>query len=212
MPRVLLSTLGYTPQKVTPAIRHESPLSRLVVFYGPVENKRTTAAFEEVRGACGALSLPLVARPLRNPHDFEACVRTFRREVRSLDERPSDVVFNTSGGTGVMQMAAAFVCFTEGIRMSYYNRETGSYVPMGPIRLVDSERLREPKRRIVEHLARQATGVEPARLSRAFRLGASNLHKHLDDLERQGWVERVRPPDVRRDRVAATPAARLLFG
>lgn len=206
----IFATLGYTPEKVTHSITAEQDVERVVAFFGSRSNRGTRAALARLGTACRGLGLQLDEREIGSSYDFVAAASAYRVEAARVE--PAATLFNTSGGTGVMQAAAAFVCFTTGIRMVYYNVEEQRYVHMPAVRLREAVAVTPQQARVLEALAPDAGGARPADVARRLRISPSTLDYHLKRLHAAGLVAYAEGQGTRRARVVITDAARLLHG
>lgn len=204
---VILATLGYTAEKVTGSIRTEPDVERVVAFVGSRENRATRAALEKLSRACASLDITLDECEIGSAYDFVASVIAYRAGLR--EHTGKQVLFNVSGGTGVMQSAAAFVCFTARIPMVYFNVEEQKYVRLPIIPLVPADALSPQQMRVLRALVEQPGGLRPGDLAKKLRLSTSNVDYHLAKLVRLRMVEYRTPAGTRRSTVAATELARI---
>lgn len=206
---ILLATVGYTPEKVTHALTRESDVRSITLFYGSSGNRATARAVRAIRQACSPLDLPVKDVELGTAYDFTAAVLAYRREIRAHRDRP--LLFNLSGGTGVMQAAASFVCFTEGIPSVYYNREEKTYVRMPTLRLSPGEPLTPQQRRIVDLLLAAPHGLRAADIARRLRMSPSNLDYHLKRLREKDVVANDERPGIPGRPILLTSLGRTLY-
>lgn len=206
----LLATVGYAPEKVTEVLVREGPISGATLFFGSRANPATRRAIARISRTGRDLAVPVEEVEIGSAYDFALAVVAYRRKIRARSG--ASFVFNLSGGTGIMQAAAAFVCFTEGIPFSYYNREDRRYVRTDVIKLELAGGLGDSQRRVLDHLvASGSRGARPIEVARRLRMSPTNVDHHLRRLRDRGLAKDVAPSEGRRGTVAATSLARLVL-
>jgi DNA-binding transcriptional ArsR family regulator len=207
---LVLATIGYQAEKVTHAIRHEGDVRAVTAVFGPPENRRVQKAVADVRETCRLVDLAFAESPVPSAYDFVAATHASRAETRRALEGGETVVVNMSGGTGILQSAAAFVAFTEGLQMSYYNVEEKRYVRMPRVRLAPKVAVTPQQEKVLAVLFASREGLAPGELARRTGLKGPNLDYHIGRLSASGLVDRQIQPGAR-SKVVATEAAMLLF-
>lgn len=207
--RTILATVGYTPEKVTHSLPLEGPVGEIVAFFGSKANRGTTAALKTIRAACRSVGVAVAEVEIGSAYDFAGAVEAYRGEIPA--RRGGDLLFNLSGGTGVMQAAAAFVCFTEGIPFSYYNREERRYVRSEALRLEPAGGISPQQRRVLDLLRQEPAGMRAADIARRLRLAPSTVDHHLKRLRGRRLVREKANDKTRRPLVVTTDLARLLM-
>lgn len=207
---ILLATLGFTPETVSHAIRAEENPEALFVFFGQRTHPKTQPAIARLHALCRELDLKFEPREIGSSYDFLKAAMAYRRVIQSSPG--AKFLFNISGGTGVMQAAAALVSYTHAIPMVYYNLEEKRYVRMPPLLLKPAGAVTAQQAKILQVLLAAPDGLRPGDLARRASVSASNLDYHVNRLLKAGLVESVAEAEGKRHRIRATEPAALLHG
>src|SRR3972149_10277440 len=122
----LVSTPGFPPAKRLPAVIPIGRVDKVVIYHAPGEPPaKETSARRALENILAALKgSPLRVEPRRLPHPWrvpemlEAMLEDIRRE------RPDHCVFNLTGGTKAMAVAATLACVLTGTRAIYVPEES----------------------------------------------------------------------------------------
>jgi len=211
---LLFGTLGFTPEKFLGAIKTIPNVTR-VVFYTahtlqPKDRARSERAVQEVERALAALGIPAQHAKLADPFDFGKCLTRLLDDLKHTGAE--GIVFNLTGGTKPMVIAAAVACMVLGIPAYYVPEEQhGAQAIELPIfRIRYSTVLTAKELRILEVIQES----EPESLKElADRLGIeqSTLSGHLRNLEKLAAIRLV-PMEGLVRRPELTQAGALLLG
>ncbi len=191
---VLIGTLGFTPAKFLGAIKTIPNITR-VVFYtahtGEAEDRiRSEKAVSEVKRALANFGIAHEHVKLDNPFDFGAFLTRFLDDIRKAGSE--DKIFNLTGGTKPMAIAATIACMMLGVPAYYVPEEhelaPGIELPIFRIRY--STVLTPKAYKVLEAIH----DIRPPSLgSLADQLGIeqSTLSGHLRKLEEIGAIRLV---------------------
>ena len=208
----LLSTLGFTPDKLLPAVIAIGRVDKVVIYHAPGETPaKETSARRALENVLAALKgFPLRVEPRRLPHPWrvpemlEAMLEDIRRE------RPDHCVFNLTGGTKAMAVAATLACVLTGTRAIYVPEESPDPkpvpLPLPALRLTSP--LSDRRARVLRALV-ETKYLSQAALATAVKLAESTVHHHLREMRRASLVEPT--ADTRKSPPRATEAGRLLL-
>jgi len=211
----LLGTLGFKPEKFLGAIKTIPGVTH-VTFYtaytGRTQDKRrSVAAARSVERALAELNVPFDAVVLPNPFDFAGMLRRFIHDLQLVDAR--DSVFNITGGSKPMSMAAAIACMMAGVRTYYVPEEQeGAQAILLPIFRLNYSRLLTPRQREIMRLIAEETPRSERDLASRLGVKESTLSGHLRRLGALGAV--ALPPDPKQTRIhrpQLTEAGRLML-
>lgn len=128
----LLSTLGFTPDKLLPAVVQAGGVEKLIIYHAPGE---TPAKDRKARDALARVLTSLrdsriAIHPRKLPHPW----RVPEMLAAMLDdigrEGPGNCFFNLTGGTKAMAVAATLACLLTGTRVLYVPEESPSPRPI----------------------------------------------------------------------------------
>lgn len=182
---VLFATLGFTPQLVLAPLRGTNSYTKVHVFYGN-DHADSIKAFKDVKAACSALGVKLIAHPVKDAFDYTAFLQAFTKTAQGIDE--DDIVMNASGGTRVSNMAATIFCFVRDIPLLYfdeYNSTEGRLIPLKAFRSLD--RLGDSSRAILR-LLQENGPADMGTLASELELAPSTLTEHVQSLADSGTV------------------------
>lgn len=181
------ATLGHTAKLVLVPLRRAPAIKTLHVFYGTPQQDDGKAALATVRSTCEGLGVKLVEHPIFDAFDYGNFVHAFSRALIALPKR-GRVIFNGSGGTRVMTMAATIFCFTHDVELHYYDEydtPNGKVIPLQAFRNLD--RLGTTSRTILRILQKQGPS-DMTSLASDMGLAASTVTGHVQTLQEYGTV------------------------
>jgi len=191
---VLFGTLGFSPEKFLGAIKTLSGITR-VVFYtahtGRAEDRaRSQKAVAKVKQTLASLSIPHRHVSLDDPFDFAAFLRHFLEDIEKT--RSEEAVFNLTGGTKPMAVAATVACMVLGVPAYYFPEEQdlAQAIELPIFRIRYSNVLTARAHKVLAEIR----DTKPASLGDlANRLGIQQptLSGHLRKLEKAGAVRLV---------------------
>lgn len=184
---VWFATLGHTPEHVLGPLRKERDVRSFHVFFGSPQLDEGKAALRAIRDFCSSKRIELVEHSVPGAFDYANFLRSFS-EAWAAVSRKSKVLFNASGGTRVMQMAATIFCFTHEIELHYYDEyesQEGRVIPLRAFRSLD--RVGPTPRAILEHLQNQGP-CDMTSLAARLDLAPSTITQHVQGLENSGTV------------------------
>jgi CRISPR locus-related DNA-binding protein len=194
---VLFGTLGFTPAKFLGALKTLPDVERVVFYTAHTERAkdrdRSEAVIGEVQAALKTFDVPYSHVPLSNPFDFPAILQRFLDDLQAIDPRLA--VFNLTGGTKPMAVAATVACMVLGIR-AFYVPEEQEGAPAGElpvVRIRYASVLTSAQRRVLEVVRDKEPGSLAA-LAQLLRVQPPTLSGHLRKLEDLGAL-RLQAPD-----------------
>ncbi len=210
----LLSTLGFTPDKLLPAVVAQGDVRRLIIYYAPGETaakekkaqSALTYVLERLEGTRLQIERVRLPHPWRVPEMIERMLEDIRREG------PGNCVFNLTGGTKAMAVAATLVCVVTGTRALYVPEESEDPQPLDlPLPPLLPKPVLTPQRaRVLRSLAGRDYPSQ-AELARALRMAESTVFHHLSRLRAVGAVETARHEGGPGIRPRITDTGRLLL-
>jgi DNA-binding transcriptional ArsR family regulator len=194
---VLLGTLGFTPAKFLGVIKTIPDITRVVFYTAHTDQAKDRARSEkavaEVDRALTNFGITHEHVKLSDPFDFGAFLTRFLEDIKKAG--PGKKVFNLTGGTKPMAIAATLACIMLGVPAYYVPEEhelaPGIELPIFRIRY--STVLTPKAYRVLEAIH----GREPDSLGDlADRLGIeqSTLSGHLRKLEECAAIRLVAVP------------------
>ncbi len=194
---VLLGTLGFTPAKFLGAIKTIPNITRVVFYTAHTDQSkdrlRSDKAVAEVTRALTNFGITHEHVELSNPFDFGGFLSRFLNDIKKAGSE--DKVFNLTGGTKPMAIAATVACMMLGVPAYYVPEEhelaPGIELPIFRIRY--STLVTAKAYKVLEAIHE----TEPTSLGDlAHRLGIkqSTLSGHLRKLEEFGAVRLVAVP------------------
>lgn len=185
---VWFATLGHTADHVLGPLRKAEKETRSFhVFFGSPLLDEGRAALRTVREFCGSKRIELVEHAVPGAFDYANFLRAFSEAWAGVS-RKSKVLFNASGGTRVMQMAATIFCFTHEIELHYYDEyesQEGRVIPLQAFRSLD--RVGPTPRAILQFLQTQGPS-DMSSLAQRLSLAPSTITQHVQGLETSGAV------------------------
>jgi CRISPR locus-related DNA-binding protein len=122
---VLLGTLGFTPAKFLGAIKTLPDITRVVFYTAHTDQAKDRARSEkavaEVNRALTNFGIAHEHVKLSDPFNFGAFLTRFLEDIKKAG--PEDKVFNLTGGTKPMAIAATVACIMLGIPAYYVPEE-----------------------------------------------------------------------------------------
>jgi len=194
---VLLGTLGFTPAKFLGAIKTLPQITR-VVFYTAHTNDaedraRSEKAVAEVNRALTSLGIPHEHVKLGDPFDFGAFLVRFLEDIRKAGS--GDKVFNLTGGTKPMAIAATVACMVLGVPAYYVpeEHELAQGIELPIFRIQYSSVLTAKEYRVLK-VIREMEPNSLGDLSDRLGIEQSTLSGHLRKLEKSAAVRLVAVP------------------
>jgi hypothetical protein len=182
---IVLATVGFTPEKVTEALRYETDVTEVILLAGSNPSPRTDAAVKRIQTVAKALGIRCRAERTTDPYDLVASAIAYSATLTRLKE---GAVFNISGGTGVMQSAATLAAFLHGVPLSYYNVDEKRYVRMPAGRLM-MPRLSKRQSTMLRALAERP--LPPSNWARQTDLAPNLLAYHARQMAAKGFAEKA---------------------
>lgn len=206
---VVFGTLGFTPEKFLPSLRHHAPVDAVRVFHDADERSREAAV--EVVDHCDDLGLDCEALEV-DAFDMLDATRHIRKSTDAFD--PGQIVFNITGGTPVLSCAALLTCVLEGLRAETSNPEDPSQPPqtLPLLTLEYSELLTDAQRRVLRAIAERSGKVSQSDLVDVLDLRKATVSHHVKSLKERGLVSGERAEDARMEYLSVPPSANLLLG
>ncbi|PSG96777.1 hypothetical protein BRD56_08315 [Thermoplasmatales archaeon SW_10_69_26] len=204
----VFGTLGFTPEKFLPSLRHHAPIERVCVFHDADE--RSHEAAEEVAEHCSNIGLPCETIEV-DAFDMLEATKTIRDEVTEVD--PSDVVFNITGGTAVLTCAALLTSVLEGLRAETTDLRDASQPPEAlPLMTMSyKELLTDAQRNVLSAIAERNGKVSQRDLTDVLDLRKATVSHHVKSLKERGLVTGQRAEDARMEYLEVPPSADLLL-
>lgn len=206
---VVFGTLGFTPDKLLPSLRHHAPVDAVRVFHDTDERSKDAAA--DVRAHCDELGLACETIPV-DAFDMLDAVGTIRKEVSAFDT--GAIVFNITGGTAVLSCAALLTCVLDGIRTETTDLRDKSQPPEPlPLLTIEySELLTDAQRRVLRAISERNGKVSQSDLVDVLGLRKATVSHHVKSLKERGLVTGRRAEDARKEYLEVPPSADLLLG
>ncbi|MBW3582597.1 MAG: MarR family transcriptional regulator [Euryarchaeota archaeon] len=203
----LYGTLGFTPEKFYPSIRHRGDVADIVLFHdGHADSEKARSA---VAKYCSELDIPFESVAV-DAFDLIDSATRIQGVVRKRGQE--DAVFNVTGGTKVLTAAAILTCILEGMPAVYIHETTGEEIPLPLITVAYKRLLSDKQRQVLEHVAAHP-GCTQAELREALGVTKPTISHHVQGLvDHRLLDERRDPKDARRKRLHLVPSARLLLG
>lgn len=206
---VVFGTLGFTPEKFTPSLRHHAPVDEVRVFHDTDERSRDAAG--EVEQHCDEIGLPCKAIEVDAFNMLEAA-GAIRDEVDQFET--GAIVFNVTGGTAVLSCAGLLTCVLEGIRAETTNLRDPSQAPEAlPLLTIEySELLTDAQRRVLRAISERNGKVSQSDLVDILGLRKATVSHHVKSLKERGLVVGTRAKDARMEYLQVPSSADLLLG
>lgn len=191
---VLLGTLGFTPGKFLGAIKTLSGITRVVFYTAHTDRAedraRSEKAVAEVKRTLTIMSVPFQHVPLSDPFDFGAFLTRFLEDIKKT--RSEDVVFNLTGGTKPMAVAATVACMVLGVPAYYVPEEQAleQAIELPIFRIRYSNVLTTKEYKILE-VIRDTQPGSLGDLAELVEIEPSTLSGHLRKLEKAAAVRLV---------------------
>lgn len=204
----VFGTLGFTPEKFLPSLRHHAPIDSVCVFHDA--DDRSHEAAEEVAEHCNEIGLPCETVEV-DAFDMLEAAQTIRGRVS--EEDPSSVVFNITGGTAVLTCAALLTCVLEGLRAETTDLRDKSQPPEAlPLMTMSyKELLTDAQRKVLSAIADRSGKVSQRDLTDILGLRKATVSHHVKSLKERGLVQGRRAEDARMEYLEVPPSADLLL-
>lgn len=206
---VVFGTLGFTPEKFLPSLRHHAPIDSVHVFHD--EDERSQKAAVEVTEHCEEIGLACHAIQV-DAFDMLDAAAQIRKETRSYE--PGEIVFNITGGTAVLSCAALLTCVLDGLRAETTDLRDPSQPPE-PLPLLSisyTELLTDAQQRVLRAIAERSGKVSQSDLVDVLDLRKATVSHHVKSLKERGLVSGRRADDARMEYLEVPPSADLLLG
>ncbi len=206
---VVFGTLGFTPDKLTPSLRHHAPVDAVRVFHDTDERSREAA--DEVTEHCEEIGLACDAIEVDAFNMLEAA-GAIRAEVDAFE--PGAIVFNITGGTAVLSCAGLLTCVLEGIRAETTNLRDPSQAPEPlPLLTIEySQLLTDAQQRVLRAISERNGKVSQSDLVDVLGLRKATVSHHVKSLKERGLVVGTRAQDARMEYLEVPSSADLLLG
>ncbi len=204
---IIFGTLGFTPQKFLPSLRHREDVDAAVVFHDDHPDSKNAAA--EVGRFCRSMDVKFESVAV-DAFDIVACASAMQKLVHR--HGPERIVFNVTGGTKVIAAAAILTCFLEGLRAVYIHDETHDEIALPLVTARYDQLLTEPQRRVLRHIAEHPRCTQHE-VGAALGISKPTTSHHVKQLMDFGLITQVQDQDDGRKRhLDIIPSARLLLG
>ena len=211
----LLGTLGFTPEKLLGAIKTVPGVTHVTFYTSHTsrsqDKRRSTAAVRKVEGVLQHLDVPFDHVVLPDPFDFGSMLGRFLQDLKRV--RSENAVFNITGGSKPMSMAAAIACMMTGVRTYYVPEEQeGVQAILLPIFQLRYSRVLTPKQRKILEAINTTGPKSESQLAHHLGILESTLSGHLSRLADIGAV--TLSADIREGRIhrpELTAAGKLLL-
>lgn len=206
---VVFGTLGFTPEKFLPSLRHHAPVDAVRVFHDADE--RSQEAATDVREHCKELGLDCQSIQV-DAFDMVQATAAIRKQTQGFST--GEIVFNITGGTAVLSCAALLTCVLDGIRAETVDlRDTSQ--PPEPLPLLTisyNELLTDAQRRVLQAISDRSGKVSQSDLVDILDLRKATVSHHVKSLKDRGLVSGERAEDARMEYLKVPPSADLLLG
>lgn len=206
---VVFGTLGFTPEKFLPSLRHHAPIDAVRVFHDADE--RSQDAAQDVQAHCGEIGLDCEAIQV-DAFDMLEAAGAIRKETAAFEK--GAIVFNITGGTAVLSTAALLTCVLEGIRAETSDLRDASRPPEAlPLLTIEyNELLTDAQRRVLRAISERSGKVSQSDLVDILGLRKATVSHHVKSLKERGLVTGRRAEDARMEYLEVPPSADLLLG
>jgi len=191
---VLFGTLGFTPEKFLGAIKTIPNVTRVVFYTAHTPRAKDRAqserAIQEVERALAALGIPSQHVKLADPFDFGGCLTQLLVDLRPAGAE--GMVFNLTGGTKPMAIAATVACMVLGVPAYYVpeEQEGAQAIELPIFRIRYSNVLTAKEYRILE-VIREFQPRSLKELADRLEIEPSTLSGHLRNLEKLGAIRLI---------------------
>jgi len=208
----LLSTLGFTPDKLLPAIAATEKVQTLIIYHAPGEtpekDKSAQDTLKKVLAHLEDTRLRIVPRKLPHPWHVPEMLEAMLTDLRH--EGPDNCVFNLTGGTKAMAVAATLACVLTGTRAIYVPEASPDPRPVPlPLPALRLESPLSPQRARVLRALAETEYPSQATLAKAVNLAESSVQHHMREMREAGLLEPA--ANARESPPRATEAGRLLL-
>ena len=205
---VVFGTLGFSPEKFMPSLRHHAPIEAVHVFHDTAGESKEAAS--QVVQYCKEMGV--TCHPVQvDAFDIIEAASAIREEVRQYDE--GQVVFNITGGTAVLSCAALLVAVLDGVRAETVDLRDLKKAPE-PLPLLTisyKELLTDAQRRVLRAITEAKGDVSQRDLVDALGLRKATVSHHVKTLKKRGLVEGRSAEDGRMEYLEVPPSADLLL-
>jgi len=210
----VLGTLGFHEEKFLPAILATPDVRRVILNFAPGETaekeKKVQLAVQRVRRALAGTKVGLTEVKLSDPWDISAMLTTFLDELRL--EGPGNCVFNITGGTKPMAVAAALACLVTGAKAVYVPEESEKLdIIELPLPAITVRPLLTPTQFKMLRAVAQNEFLSEKDLAGYLRRSAPTVCYHLEKLRQIGAIGEEGTGDRRIVRPKITKAGEVLL-
>jgi len=210
----VLGTLGFHEGKFLPPLLAIPDVRKVILYYAPgetpVKERKVQSALRGVRRRLTKTRATLIEVQLPDPWDVSAMLAAFLEDLRR--EGPDNCVFNLTGGTKTMAIAASFACLASGARAVYVREESDRPEPIDvPLPTLA---LRSPftpaQARVLQAIAHRTFSSE-TELAKTLRLSVPTTSHHLRRLHGRRAVAWEGAEDGRIRRAKITKIGEVLL-
>jgi len=196
----VLGTLGFHEEKFLPAILATPNVRRVILCYAPGETakkeRKVQLAVHRVRRALSRTRAALTEVKLANPWDISGMLATFLEELRL--EGPGNCVFNLTGGTKPMAVAATLACLVTGAKAVYVPEESErSDLIELPLPAITIRSLLTPSQARLLRVVAEHEFSSGRDLAKYLRRSAATVSFHLTKLHQIGAISEEGTEDGR---------------
>lgn len=205
---VVFGTLGFTPEKFLPSLRHHAPIEEVRVFHDTAKDSQ--AAAHDVEAYCKDLGVACRAIEV-DAFDILEAAGKIREEVHKYDE--GQVVFNLTGGTAILSCAALLVAVLDGVRAETVDLRDLKQPPEAlPLLTISyKELLTDAQRRVLRAITENTPEVTQSDLVDILGLRKATISHHVKTLKQRGLVQGRSAEDGRMEYLEVPPSADLLL-
>lgn len=210
----ILGTLGFHEGKFLPAVLALPDVREVHLYSAPGEteasNRASQAAVRRVQKALAAARIPVHVTRLPDPYAIARMLPRFIEDLRRLG--PKECVFNVTGGTKAMAVAAALACLVTGTRAVYVPEDSDRHDLIDlPLPALAVTSLLTPGQARVLGALDTGDYRSESELAKALRLAPATVSYHLGKLRSLGAVRWREDRDGRVNRAEVTDTGRVLL-
>ncbi len=205
---VVFGTLGFTPEKFLPSLRHHAPIEEVRLFHD--SDKRSQDAAHDVQVYCKELGVTCKTVEV-DAFDIIEAADAIRKEVRAFDR--GEIVFNMTGGTAILSCAALLVAVLDGVRAETVDLRDLKQAPEAlPLLTISyKELLTDAQRRVLRAITELGEDVTQRDLVEELGLRKATISHHVKTLKERGLVQGRSAEDGRMEYLDVPPSANLLL-
>lgn len=205
---VVFGTLGFTPEKFLPSLRHHAPIEEVRLFHD--SDKRSQDAAHDVQVYCKELGVGCKTIEV-DAFDIIEAADAIRAEVRAFDR--GEVVFNITGGTAILSCAALLVAVLDGVPAETVDLRDLKQAPEAlPLLTISyKELLTDAQRRVLRAITELGDDVTQRDLVEELGLRKATISHHVKTLKERGLIQGRGAEDGRMEYLDVPPSANLLL-